>query len=42
VRDREGLAALPDPERKAWQQLWADVEALQSQSREIKPKYGRK
>jgi len=28
VRDPEALAKLPEPERKEWQSLWADVEAL--------------
>jgi WD40 repeat protein len=28
IRDAKELAALPEPERKAWQQLWADVAAL--------------
>jgi eukaryotic-like serine/threonine-protein kinase len=28
VRDPEALAKLPEPERKKWQSLWADVEAL--------------
>ena len=28
VRDAEPLAKLPDEERKAWQQLWADVDSL--------------
>jgi hypothetical protein len=27
VRDREALARLPERERQAWQQLWADVRA---------------
>jgi tetratricopeptide (TPR) repeat protein len=28
VRDTEALAKLPEAERKAWQQFWAEVEAL--------------
>jgi hypothetical protein len=28
VRDKDGLARLPEPERKDWEKLWADVEAL--------------
>jgi tetratricopeptide (TPR) repeat protein len=28
VRDKEALAKLPEAERAAWQQLWADVEKL--------------
>jgi tetratricopeptide (TPR) repeat protein len=28
VRDKDGLAPLPEDERKDWQQLWADVEGL--------------
>ena len=28
VRDPEALARLPEPERKQWQSLWADVEIL--------------
>jgi tetratricopeptide (TPR) repeat protein len=28
VRDAKALAKLPEAERQAWQQLWADVEAL--------------
>ena len=28
VRDPEALAKLPEPERKEWQSLWGDVEAL--------------
>jgi tetratricopeptide (TPR) repeat protein len=38
VRDKEGLAMLPDPERKAWEKLWADVEALRKRAREPKSK----
>jgi Flp pilus assembly protein TadD len=30
VRDREALSKLPKEEQQAWQQLWADVEALLS------------
>ncbi len=28
LRDEKALAALPEKERAAWQQLWADVAAL--------------
>jgi hypothetical protein len=28
VRDKVGLARLPDEERKQWQRLWSDVDAL--------------
>ena len=28
VRDEKALPALPEAERKRWQQLWADVAAL--------------
>jgi hypothetical protein len=28
VRDKEALAKVPEAERAAWQQLWADVEKL--------------
>src|SRR5262249_54531686 len=28
VRDKEGLAKLPEAERNAWLELWADVRAL--------------
>jgi hypothetical protein len=28
VRGQEALAKLPEAERAAWQQLWADVEKL--------------
>jgi uncharacterized protein with WD repeat len=28
VRDKQALAALPEPERRQWEQLWADVAAL--------------
>jgi hypothetical protein len=28
VRTRDGLARLPDEERKQWQPLWSDVNAL--------------
>jgi hypothetical protein len=36
VRDRAGLAKLPEPERKAWEKLWADVETLRKRVREPK------
>jgi serine/threonine-protein kinase len=38
VRDKEGLATLPDPERRAWEHFWADVEALRKQLRDTKSK----
>ena len=28
VRDPDALAKLPEAERKAWQSLWADVDAF--------------
>src|SRR5262249_4450291 len=28
VRARDGLAPLPDEERKQWEKLWSDVDAL--------------
>jgi hypothetical protein len=28
VRDPEALAKFPEPERKEWQSLWGDVDAL--------------
>jgi hypothetical protein len=28
LRDQKALAVLPEKERAAWQQLWADVAAL--------------
>jgi Flp pilus assembly protein TadD len=36
VRDREALAELPEPERKRWQKLWADVAALLARDRDQK------
>jgi serine/threonine-protein kinase len=36
VRDKAGLAKLPDTERVAWEKLWADVEALRKRARETK------
>jgi serine/threonine-protein kinase len=36
VRDKQGLGKLPDTERKAWQKLWADVEALRKRMRQTK------
>src|SRR5262249_18107066 len=33
VREAKALAALPEPERKAWQQFWEDVAALLKRSR---------
>jgi tetratricopeptide (TPR) repeat protein len=32
VRDPDALAQLPEAERTAWQQLWADVEALRAKA----------
>jgi serine/threonine protein kinase/Flp pilus assembly protein TadD len=32
VRDPDALAQLPEAERPAWQQLWADVEAVQQRA----------
>jgi hypothetical protein len=28
VRDKQALAALPEAQRRLWEQLWADVAAL--------------
>jgi tetratricopeptide (TPR) repeat protein len=36
VRDAEALARLPEAERRAWQQLWADVDALLQRLRKAK------
>jgi serine/threonine protein kinase len=36
LRDKAGLAKLPDSERQAWEKLWADVAALQRRARETK------
>ena len=33
IRDAEALAKLPEAERKAWQSLWADVDALLKQAK---------
>jgi hypothetical protein len=32
VRDEKALAALPETERLAWRQLWADVEPLRAEA----------
>jgi hypothetical protein len=32
VRGEEALAKLPEEERKAWQQLWAEVETLRQKA----------
>jgi serine/threonine-protein kinase len=32
VRDTKALALLPGPERKAWERLWADVEAVRQRA----------
>ncbi len=37
IRDSESLAKLPEAERKEWQSLWADVEALLKRAREKSP-----
>jgi hypothetical protein len=34
VRGKEALAQLPEAERAAWQQLWADVEKLLQKTQE--------
>jgi len=34
VRGKDGLAKLPESERAAWQQLWAEVEALRAKAAE--------
>jgi hypothetical protein len=36
VRDKAGLGMLPSLERKAWEELWADVAALRKRLRETK------
>jgi serine/threonine-protein kinase len=36
VRDAAGLARLPEAERRSWQQLWDDVDALARRSAELK------
>jgi hypothetical protein len=36
VRDKEGLAMLPDQERQDWAAFWANVEALRKRARETK------
>jgi hypothetical protein len=33
LRDAKALAALPEKERAAWQQLWAEVAALQKKTK---------
>jgi hypothetical protein len=33
IRDEQELAKLPEDERKAWQSLWADVDALLKRTR---------
>ena len=37
IRDTEALAKLPEAERKQWQALWADVEALLKRAEGPKP-----
>jgi tetratricopeptide (TPR) repeat protein len=37
IRDPEALAMLPEVERKEWQSLWADVEALLKRAQENSP-----
>jgi hypothetical protein len=36
VRDKEGLAKLPERERKDWEKLWADVDTLRRRARQSK------
>jgi hypothetical protein len=36
VRDRAALATLPEAERRVWEQLWADVAALQARAEKSK------
>jgi tetratricopeptide (TPR) repeat protein len=36
VRDTKALALLPGPERKAWERLWADVQAVRQRARASK------
>jgi hypothetical protein len=36
VRDKEALEKLPDDERRAWQQLWDDVDTLLKKVQEPK------
>jgi hypothetical protein len=36
VRGKVALARLPAPERKAWEQLWAEVAALLKQAKGLK------
>jgi WD40 repeat protein len=36
VRDRAALAALPEEERRSWEQLWADVAALRDRAQQGK------
>lgn len=33
IRDAKALAKLPEAERKAWQSLWAEVDALLKQAK---------
>ena len=37
VREAESLAKLPDAERKEWEALWADVEAVLKRAQQPKP-----
>jgi serine/threonine-protein kinase len=37
IRDAEALSRIPETERKAWQALWADVEALLERAQGPKP-----
>jgi tetratricopeptide (TPR) repeat protein len=37
IRDDEALAKLPEPERREWQALWAEVEALLKRARDQSP-----
>ena len=37
IRDKQELAKLPEAERKEWQSLWADVDALLKRTQGTKP-----
>jgi WD40 repeat protein len=37
VRDKQALAALPEAERRNWEQLWADVAALLDRAQKARP-----
>ena len=36
VRDKEGLATLPETEREAWRKPWTDVETLLQRAKSAK------